>query len=144
MVDSVDKVMEEAAKRKAMRKAGRTKDSGCKNTAGPSMPVMTQAEQRRKLHELKARFLNSERLEPFVAKLFDMAMDDEHQGQVAAMKLIADRILPASTFSGEQNKSSAVQINITGLQVSSVEKEVKPDDPSHRSKMNGDDPVSIQ
>ena len=132
MVDSADKVMEKAAERKARRLSGKTKDT--KSSAdyahkGEVLPVMTQADQRRKMHELKARFLNSNRLEPFVAKLFDMAMDDEHQGQVAAMKLIADRILPATAFSGEDKKSSAVQINITGLQVSSVEKEVKSEEP---------------
>ena len=131
MVDSADKVMEKAAKRKARRLSGNTKDS--KPSAdyahrAEALPVMTQADQRRKMHELKARFLNSNRLEPFVAKLFDMAMDDEHQGQVAAMKLIADRILPATAFSGEDKKSSAVQINITGLQVQSVEaKDVEPE-----------------
>jgi hypothetical protein len=38
---------------------------------------------------------------------------------------LSDRLLPAGSFSAEGNKSSAVQINITGLQVSSVEKQEK-------------------
>ena len=129
MVDSVDKVMEKAAERKAKRKAGKTIDSGARATNGTPMPVMSQAEQRRKMHELKAKFLKSQRLDVFVKKLFDVAMDDDHAGQVAAMKMIADRILPVAGFSGEDKKASAVQINITGLQVSSVEKEVKSDEP---------------
>ena len=129
MVDSVDKVMGKAAERKAKRAAGKTIDSGARATNGSPMPVMSQAEQRRKLHELKAKFLKSQRLDVFVKKLFDVAMDDDHAGQVAAMKMIADRILPVAGFSGEDKKSSAVQINITGLQVSSVEKEVKSDEP---------------
>ncbi len=140
MVDSADKVMEKAAERKARRASKNTKDmkkSADYAKRGEQLPVMTQADQRRKMHELKARFLNSSRLEPFVAKLFDMAMDDEHQGQVAAMKLIADRILPATAFSGEDKKSSAVQINITGLQVSSIEEKPVAD-------VNGQDVVSIQ
>jgi hypothetical protein len=53
-------------------------------------------------------------------------MDDDHQGQMVAMKMVAERILPVISFSGESNKSSAVQINISGLQVESVEaKEVE-------------------
>ena len=120
---------EKVAERKAKRKAGRTMDSGGRVTNGVPMPVMSRQEQRHKMHELKARFLSSKKLEPFVSKLFDIAMDDDHDGQMAAMKMIADRILPTAGFSGEDKKSSAVQINITGLQVSSVEKEVKSDEP---------------
>ena len=133
MVDSTDKLEEKAAERKAMRKAGKTIDSGARATAGNPLPVMSKAEQNRKLHEMKARFLNSKRMGPLVEKMFDIAMDDEHNGQMAAMKLIADRILPTAGFASEGNKSSAVQINITGLQVSSVEE-----------KPVNDEPVSIQ
>ena len=132
MVDSVDKVMEKAAERKAKRLAGRTGNKA-KANRGPPMPVMSQAEQRRKLHELRAQFLKSNRLDSFITKLFDVAMDDDHSAQAVAMKMIADRILPATSFSGEDKKSSAVQINITGLQVSSVEE-----------KPVNDEPVSIQ
>ena len=90
---------------------------------------MSREEQRHRLSLLKAEFLTHSSLDRYIEKLFTMALDDDHQGQVAAMKLIADRILPATAFSGEDKKSSAVQINITGLQVSSVEKEVKSEEP---------------
>jgi hypothetical protein len=50
-----------------------------------------------------------------------------------AMKMIADKILPTNSFSAESKKSSAVQINISGLQVSAIEE-----------KPVNDDPVSIQ
>ena len=143
MADSTDKLEQQAADRKAKRLAGRTGNKAKANRGAP-LPVMSQAEQRRKLHELRAQFLKSNRLDSFITKLFDVAMDDDHSAQAVAMKMIADRILPATSFSGEDKKSSAVQINITGLQVSSVEKEVKSDEPSHRSQMNGDDVVSIQ
>ena len=116
---------EKVAERKAKRQAGRTRDTGGLANSGAPMPVMTKAEQTRKLHEMKARFLNSKRLEPLVTKMFDIAMDDEHQGQMAAIKLIADRILPATGFTNDSNKSSAVQINITGLQIASVDTQEK-------------------
>ena len=128
MTDSTEKLEKQAADRKAKRLAGRTGNKA-KANRGPPMPVMSVAEQRRKLHELRAQFLKSNRLDSFITKLFDVAMDDDHSAQAVAMKMIADRILPATSFSGEDKKSSAVQINITGLQVSSVEKEVKSDEP---------------
>jgi len=67
-----------------------------------------------------------------VKKLFDMALDDDHAGQTAAIKIIADRILPTASFSGESRANTAVQINISGLTVDSVEE--KP----------VEEPVSIQ
>jgi hypothetical protein len=60
-------------------------------------------------------------------------MDDDHDGRMQAMKTITDKILPTQSFSAESKKSSAVQINISGLQVSTVEE-----------KPVNDDPVSIQ
>ena len=113
--------------RKAKAKAGLTKN-GLK-----ALPVMSRREQTERMHELKARFLQSKSLEPLVLMLFDIAMDDEHPGQMSAMKMIADRVLPAQSFTSDSKKSTGVQINITGLQVSSVEE-----------KPVNDEPVSIQ
>ena len=60
-----------------------------------------------------------------------MALDDDHQAQAVAIKIIAERILPVQSFTAESKKSSAVQINISGLKVDVEEKPVN------------DDPVSI-
>lgn len=89
---------------------------------------MTKQAQIRRMAELKAHFLSNNNVEGFVKKLFDIAMDDEHDGQMAAMKMVADRLLPAASYSSDGNKSSAVQINISGLQVGSIEE--KPVDSS--------------
>ena len=102
-------------KREAKKKAGLTHNN--RN----ALPVMSRREQTERMHELKARFLKSDKLEPFVKKLFDIAMDDDHPGQMPAMKMIADRVLPAQSFTSESKKSSAVQINISGLQVNTIE-----------------------
>lgn len=109
-------------KREAKKKAGLTHNNL------NALPVMSRREQTEKMHELKARFLKSDKLEPFVKKLFDIAMSDDHPGQMSAMKMIADRVLPAQSFSAESKKSSAVQINISGLQVSAVEEKPVNDD----------------
>ena len=114
--------------RKAKAKAGLTKN-GLK-----ALPVMSRREQTERMHELKAKFLSNKKLGPLVEKMFDIAMNDEHDGQMQAMKMIADKILPTQSFSSESKKSSAVQINISGLQVSAIEEK----------DITNDDPVSIQ
>jgi len=124
----LDKQLSRHQTRKAEIKANAAaeKASGKTRSGHDRYPVMSKAEQTRRLHELKAEFLTSKHLDRFSKKLFDIAMDDDHQGQMVAMKMVAERILPVISFSGESNKSSAVQINISGLQIESVEaKEVE-------------------
>ena len=124
----LDKQLSRHQKRKAEVRASAAakKASGKARNGRDLLPTMSRAEQTKRLHELKAEFLTSKHLDRFSKKLFDIAMDDDHQGQMVAMKMVAERILPVISFSGESNKSSAVNINITGLQVESVEaKEVE-------------------
>ena len=131
MADLDDKAAAHKAKReerKAKAKAGLTKN-GLK-----ALPVMSRREQTERMHELKAKFLSHKKLGPLIEKLFDIAMDDDHDGQMQAMKTITDKILPTQSFSSESKKSSAVQINISGLQVSAIEEK----------DITNDDPVSIQ
>ena len=126
--DLLDKQLSRHQERRAEAKAraAKKKAEGKDRCGHDLLPVMTKAEQTRRLHELKAEFLTSKHLDRFSKKLFDIAMDDDHQGQMVAMKMVAERILPVISFSGEGNKSSAVQINISGLQIESVEaKEVE-------------------
>ena len=88
---------------------------------------MSVREQRAKLHELRAQFLNHNKLGPFVNKIFDIAMDDDHKDQMSAVRLIADRVLPNQSFAHTSKGSNAVQINISGLNVEVKEKEVNQD-----------------
>ena len=103
------------ARRKARKKeiAERKKENG--------RHLMSAREQTRQLHELKAELLTHKNAKRFVNKLFDIAMDDDHDGQMQAMKMVADRLLPNAGFSLDSKKSTAVQINISGLQVSSID-----------------------
>ncbi len=50
-------------------------------------------------------------------KMVEIAMTDGHPGQMAAMKLAVDRILPVSMFDAAKNAGGVPQIsiNITGL-----------------------------
>lgn len=55
-------------------------------------------------------------------KMIAIALDDEHPGQMAAIKMSIDRMLPMSTFEAAKNGGSMPQIsiNITGLSSPSV------------------------
>ena len=55
-------------------------------------------------------------------KMIAIALDDEHPGQMAAIKMSIDRMLPMSTFEAAKNGGSMPQIsiNITGLTSPSV------------------------
>ena len=81
------------------------------------------------MQELKSEFLTNPKLDKYVKKLFDIALDDEHQGQMSAIKLIADRVLPNQAFAHSAKGNNSVQINISGLITTSVDvKDVSPDD----------------
>jgi len=48
-------------------------------------------------------------------KVIQIALNDEHPGQMAALKMCLDRTLPMSMFEKDKSQRSAVTINITGL-----------------------------
>jgi hypothetical protein len=48
-------------------------------------------------------------------KVIQIALNDEHPGQMAALKMCMDRTLPVSMFEKDKAQRSAVTINITGL-----------------------------
>ena len=48
-------------------------------------------------------------------KVIQIALNDEHPGQMAALKMCMDRTLPVSMFEKDKSQRSAVTINITGL-----------------------------
>jgi hypothetical protein len=69
-----------------------------------------------RINEFKARLLATSG-DKVINKIIDIAMDDEHQGQMAALKMCMDRVLPLSYFDKDKNNSgrSAVSITITGV-----------------------------
>ena len=67
-----------------------------------------------KIRELKDMLLKSGG-KNVVQKVIDIALDDGHPGQMAALKMCMDRTLPASMFDKEKTQRGAVTINITGI-----------------------------
>jgi len=69
------------------------------------------------INEYKARMLASPKSAKVLEKILDAALNDEHQHQAAAWRLVVDRILPVSAFDQAKQGGSMPQIsiNITGL-----------------------------
>ena len=70
-----------------------------------------------RLQEFKERLLATGGTR-ILDKMVEIAMSDGHPGQMAAMKLAVDRILPVSMFEAAKNSGATPQIsiNISGLQ----------------------------
>ena len=47
--------------------------------------------------------------------MIEIALNDEHPGQMAALKMCIDRTLPVSMFEKDKSQRSAVTISITGI-----------------------------
>lgn len=65
------------------------------------------------INEYRDRMLNSPKSAKVLEKIFDAALNDEHQHQAAAWKLIVDRVVPVSAFDqAKQGGNGAPQISI--------------------------------
>jgi hypothetical protein len=70
------------------------------------------------MNEYKARMLASPKSAKVLEKVFEIALNDDHAGQMAAMKLVLDRIVPASTFDTAKGNGSGmptISINISSF-----------------------------
>lgn len=80
------------------------------------------------INEYKARMLASPKSAKVLEKILDAALNDKHQHQAAAWRLVIDRILPVSAFDqAKQNGGqAAVTINISGLTNTTVSTDDQP------------------
>jgi hypothetical protein len=69
-----------------------------------------------RIQELKERLLATGGTR-ILDKVVQIAMDDNHQGQMAALKMCIDRILPSSVFDTAKSGGGipSISINITGI-----------------------------
>lgn len=77
------------------------------------------------MDEYRMRMLASPKSAKVLEKVYEVALSDGHPGQMAAMKLVLDRIVPASAFDTTKSSGATPQIsiNITGLNSPSVNTE---------------------
>lgn len=106
---------QEPVKAPAKRGRPRKKDVEAKK-AGNRGKVGRPPGDAARINEFKARLLATSG-DKVINKIIDIALDDEHQGQMAALKMCMDRVLPVSYFEKDKatNGKSAVSITITGV-----------------------------
>lgn len=69
-----------------------------------------------RLQEFKARLLAAPTANKIIDKILEVAYTDGHPGQMAALKMCFDRLLPQSSFEKDANGNKPqISINITGI-----------------------------
>ena len=111
-----------------------TKPSGNKRGRPPKTAI-TEIKEKRSvgrpkgdkaiMDEYRMRMLASPKSAKVLEKVYEVALSDGHPGQMAAMKLVLDRIVPASAFDTTKagGGTPQISINITGLNSPSVNTE---------------------
>ena len=96
---------------------GRPKGSGkltmAKFADAKPLAMLPKTENQR-VRELKDLLINSAGVN-VVQKTVQIALDDDHPAQMAALKLCMDRMLPVTLFEKEKNQRSAVNITFSGI-----------------------------
>lgn len=77
----------------------------------PSILPKTDNQRLKELKELMIRSGGKD----VAQKVIDIALNDQHPGQMAAIKMCLDRSMPVSMFEKDKGARSAVNITITGL-----------------------------
>lgn len=80
-------------------------------------PAVLPKTEYQRLKELKKMLVES-RGEAVVKKVLDIALNDDHPQQMAALKMCMERALPVSLFEKTSAQRSAVNITISGIGVS--------------------------
>lgn len=63
-----------------------------------------------------------------VQKVLDKALDDDDEDQMACLKLVMDRVLPADYLAKAKGKSNQISITISGVGETTVIGQEEPDD----------------
>lgn len=97
-----------------VRKRGRPKKADIEAAKRPGKVGRPVGDTGR-IQELKARLLTTSG-NKVIDTIVRIALDDNHQGQMAALKMCIDRQLPLSLFEKDAKRgSNAITINITGV-----------------------------
>lgn len=95
------------------RKRGRPEKLTIQKFAANPPATLPKTDNQR-IKELKELIIRSAGKD-VVEKVVQIALNDGHPGQMAAIKMCMDRALPISLFEKGSSQRSAVTINITGL-----------------------------
>jgi hypothetical protein len=107
-------VVEEKVQQRVQRrkKLGRPRKEDLKKA---KLPIGRPKNDHGRLIEFKQRLLGTSGAK-VIEKIIEIGQTDGHPGQVAALKMAIDRILPMSMFEKDsKGQRNAVTINITGI-----------------------------
>jgi hypothetical protein len=89
-------------------------------------PAILPKTDHQRIKELKELMIRSGGKD-VAEKVIQIALNDEHPGQMAALKMCMDRTLPIGMFEKDKNQRSAINITITGLGEAPKVIEAEPD-----------------
>jgi hypothetical protein len=102
----------------AKKKMGRPRKEDLKKA---KLPIGRPKNDTGRLAEFKQRLLGTSGA-AVIEKIIAIGQDDGHPGQMAALKMAMDRILPLSMFEKDaKGQRNAIQINITGIGEAKIE-----------------------
>ena len=140
-IEQIDGIQDEPQAQLEKKKAGRPKGIyGLKRqiqeyARNPDLALPKTDSQR--IKDLKDMLIRSSGKD-VVQKMIDIAMNDNHPAQMAAIKMCVDRTLPVSMFDKDKGQRSAVTINITGIGAPAASTTViEPDDIQDVEAKNG-------
>jgi len=113
-------VVEEKVQQRVQRrkKLGRPRKEDLKKA---KLPIGRPKNDHGRLIEFKQRLLGTSGAK-VIEKIIEIGQTDGHPGQVAALKMAIDRILPMSMFEKDsKGQRNAIQINITGIGEAKIE-----------------------
>ena len=118
---SVVTPLREAPLKKVVKKGRPTKAAIAAKKKGNRNAVGRPKGDAARINELKARLLATSG-DKVIAKVIEIALQDGHPVQSAALKMCMDRVLPVSYFDkkNESGGRNAVSITITGIGGSTV------------------------
>ena len=100
------------------KKMGRPRKDDLKKA---KLPIGRPKNDTGRLAEFKQRLLGTSG-SAVIEKIIQIGQDDDHPGQMAALKMAMDRILPLSMFEKDaKGQRNAIQINITGIGEAKIE-----------------------
>jgi len=96
-------------KREANKKAWAEKREALK----AKLPIgYSASDDKKRMQEFKNQLLHAVTGDSIIRKVIDVARNDEHPGQMAALKMCIDRLLPVSMFDSAEAKASMGNITI--------------------------------
>lgn len=105
------------------------KEAHRKSLVPAKKPIGTPVGNKERMQLFKDRLMKAEVGEGVIRKVIEIARDDEHPGQMAAIKMCMDRILPMSLFEDKKEGGRAsIQITISGMGDQSNVIDVQPEE----------------